>query len=79
MINGRCLRGHDTSYPEARDSHRTCRKCKALDRNFTYDILYERTPERIYSNYKRGLKRRIKVQEERVNLLERILANAEEI
>jgi hypothetical protein len=82
MIAGRCKRDHDTSYPEARDNWRRCKRCKQLIRNRKYDILYETSYARQisrYSQYIKTLQKRIKFQEERVDLLERILANAEEI
>jgi hypothetical protein len=68
-IGGRtatCYRGHDTSFPEARDSTRRCKKCKSFYRNRIYDILYEQTPERKYFRYKRLLQNRIRVKRERL-------------
>ena len=72
MIGGKlnlCRRGHDVSYPEARDSGRHCKKCKQVTRNIDYDFLYEISYSRQksrYSQYKKRLRDRIELKRERL-------------
>ena len=69
MTGGKCLRGHDTSYPEARDRWHRCKKCKVVTRNRHYDLIYETSYARQrsrYSQYKKGLRNRIKLKKERL-------------
>lgn len=82
MKKSTCKRGHDTSYPEARDAFRTCKQCRKTPERLAYKNRWRRSTTGRISKMKAECRYQIKQKTLRIRALEQEierLRNGEEI